>query len=183
MPGLRDALGAVYERSVAAARASRPLADVLHDDFLPPGLRDAPAAVQPYLVVRDTLVQRVYAERAGIWQVDGDGMDHFTRAEWAAAIDLIGGGGDGAFARAVDELERRGDAALALHLADLGLARYPASAALQRGRGRVLKALRELTSQNNPFRFIIYSEWAGRALSPVVAPDPAPGAAARAAAR
>jgi glyoxylase-like metal-dependent hydrolase (beta-lactamase superfamily II) len=175
MPGLRDALGTLYERSVAAARTSRPLADVLHDDFLPPTLREAPAAVQPYLVVRDTLVQRVYAEHAGIWQVNGDGMDHFTRAEWAAAIDVVGGGGDGAFARAVDELERRGDAALALHVAELGLARYPASAALQRGRGHVLQALRELTSQTNPFRFIIYSEWAGRTLSPVAVPDPAPG--------
>ena len=167
MPGLRDALGAVYERSLAAARASRPLADVLHDDFLPPALRDAPAAVQPYLVVRDALVQHVYAEHAGVWQADGEGMDHFTRAEWAAAIDAVGGGGDGAFARAVDELERRGDAALALHIADLGLARYPASVALQHGRARALKALRELTSQTNPFRFIVYSEFAGRGLDPV----------------
>jgi hypothetical protein len=179
MPGLRDALGALYERSVAAARMSRPLADVLHDDFLPPSLRDAPAAVQPYLTVRDTLIQRVYAEHAGIWQADGDGMDHFTRAEWAAAIDLVGGGGDLAFARAVDELVRRGDAALALHIAEFGLARYPASAALQRGRGEALRTLRELTSQTNPFRFIIYSEWAGRTLSPVEIPDPVPSAAAR----
>jgi glyoxylase-like metal-dependent hydrolase (beta-lactamase superfamily II) len=183
MPGLRDALAAVFERSLAAARASRPLADVLHDDFVPSALRAAPAAVQPYLVVRDALIQRLYAQHAGVWQANGDGMDHFTRAEWAAAIDAVGGGGDLAFARAVDELERRGDAALALHIADLGLARYPASAALQRGRGHALKALRELTSQTNPFRFIIYSEWAGGTLSPVALPDPAPGAAARAAAR
>ncbi|HEY0987039.1 MAG TPA: MBL fold metallo-hydrolase, partial [Kofleriaceae bacterium] len=92
MPGLRDALGALYTRSVAAARVSRPLSDLLHDDFLPPSLRTAPAAVQPYLLVRDNLVQRVYTEHAGTWQANGDGMDHHTRAEWAAAVDLIGGG-------------------------------------------------------------------------------------------
>jgi glyoxylase-like metal-dependent hydrolase (beta-lactamase superfamily II) len=178
MPGLRDALGALYTRSVTAARASRPLADVLHDDFLPGSLRATPAAVQPYLVVRDMFVQRVYSEHGGQWQVNGDGMDHFTRSEWAAAIDLIGGGSDAAFAHAVDELERRGDATLALHIADLGLVRYPGSAVLQRGRARALKTLRELYSQTDPFRFIIYSEWAGAALPPVTLPDVPPRAAA-----
>jgi len=167
MPGLRDALGALYSRSLTAARAARPLADLLHDDFVPPSLRAAPAAVQPYLVVRDNLIQRVYREHAGFWYANGDGIDHHTRAEWAAAIDIVGGGTDAAFVRAVDELERRGDATLALDVAELGLARYPGSAALQRDRARVLKTLRELTSQTDPFRFIIYSEQAGAALPPV----------------
>jgi glyoxylase-like metal-dependent hydrolase (beta-lactamase superfamily II) len=182
MPGLREAMTALYDRSVAAARQSRPLADVLHDDFLPPVLRTAPAAVQPYLVARDTFVQRVYTEHAGYWQANGEGIDHFTRAEWAAAIDVVGGGTDASFARAIDELERRGDASLALQIADIGLARYPASAALQRGRAHALKTLREQYSQLNPFRFIIYSEWAGSTLAPVTLPAPAP-AAARSAAR
>src|SRR5439155_25705057 len=50
MPGLRDAMAALYARSVVAARAARPLADVLADDFLPDSLRGAPPAVQPCLV-------------------------------------------------------------------------------------------------------------------------------------
>ena len=177
MPGLREALRALYDRSLAAARATRPLADVLHDNFVPPSLRATPAAAQPYLVVRDTFVQRLYLEHAGYWQSNGDGMDTFTRAEWAAAIDLVGGGGDGAFARAAGELERRGDAAMALHVADLGLARYPSSAALEATRRRALTTLREIYSQTNPFRFIVYSEWAAQGLSPVA---PAPSANERA---
>jgi glyoxylase-like metal-dependent hydrolase (beta-lactamase superfamily II) len=183
MPGLRDAMTALYERSVAAARASRPLADLLHDNFLPPTLRTAPAAVQPYIVARDTFVQRVYTEHAGYWQANGDGMDHFTRAEWAAAIDVIGGGTDASFVRAVSDLERRGDASLALHVAELGLARYPQSAMLQRGRSDALRSLREQYSQLNPFRFIIYSEWAGSPLAPVTLPAAPPSAHAASAAR
>ena len=173
MPGLRDAMGALYQRTLAAARAARPLADVLHDDFLPDSLRAAPAAVQPYLIARDTFVQRLYTEHAGYWQSNGDGIDAFTRAEWAAALDAIGGGSDESFARAATELERRGDAALALQIADLGLARHPSSAALRENRERALKTLREIYSQTNPFRFIVYSEWAGRALDPVTSPEPA----------
>ncbi len=167
MPGLRDAMGALYERSVAAARAARPLAELLHDDFLPDTLRDAPTAVQPYLVARDTFIQRVYAEHAGYWASNGDGIEHFTRAEWASALELMGGGGDGGFAQSAEELERRGDAALALEMAELGLSRYPASPRLERSRARALKTLRETYAQTNPFRFIVYSEWAGKALNPV----------------
>jgi len=174
MPGLRDAFGALYERTLAAAHAARPLADVLHDDFLPDSLRDAPAAVQPYLIARDTFVQRLYTEHAGYWQSNGDGIDAFTRAEWAAALDALGGGSDGAFARVANELEGRGDAALALHVAELGLVRHPSSAALRDSRERALRTLRDLHSQTNPFRFIVYSEWAGRALAPVAGGEASP---------
>jgi glyoxylase-like metal-dependent hydrolase (beta-lactamase superfamily II) len=179
MPGLRDAMGALYRRTVNDARTARPLADVLHDDFLPDSLRAAPAAVQPYLITRDTFVQRLYTEHAGYWQSNGEGIDAFTRAEWAAAIDAIGGGSDAAFARAADDLEKRGDAALALRICDLGLVRHPSSATLHESRERALRTLRELHSQTNPFRFIVYSEWAARGLDPITAPEPAPAPPAR----
>lgn len=169
MQGLRDALGAPYTHGLEGARAARPLVDVLHDDFLPEALRASPAAVMPYLVARDTFVQRLYLRHAGYWQSNGDGMDVFTHAEWAAAIDATGGG-EPAFVRASRELESRGDAALALRMADLGLLRYPASAALQDSRRRALTTLRELHSQANPFRFIIDSEWAGSGLAPTQSP-------------
>ena len=144
---------------------------MLHDDFLPDSLRDAPAAVQPYLIARDTFVQRLYAEHAGYWQSNGEGFDAFTRGEWAAALDAIGGGSDEAFARTATQLEGRGDAALALQIAELGLVRHPSSAALRESRERALRTLRELYSQTNPFRFIAYSEWAGRGLAPVTEGD------------
>ena len=169
--GLRDAMGALYARSLAAARAARPLADLLHDDFLPASLRAAPAAVQPYLITRDTFVQRLYTEHAGYWQANGDGIDAFTRVEWAGALDALGGGGDAPFVRTARELEARGDAGLALQIAELGLARHPASAALQETRSRALTTLRDIYSQTNPFRFIVYSELAGRGLAPVRADD------------
>jgi glyoxylase-like metal-dependent hydrolase (beta-lactamase superfamily II) len=170
MPGLRDAMRALYARSLAAARAARPLADLLHDDFLPESLRAAPAAVQPYLVARDTFVQRLYTEHAGYWQANGDGIEAFTRVEWAGALEALGGGGDAPFVRTARDLEARGDAALALQIAELGLARHPASAALQEARQRALTTLRDIYSQTNPFRFIVYSELAGRGLAPVALP-------------
>jgi glyoxylase-like metal-dependent hydrolase (beta-lactamase superfamily II) len=167
LPGLRVALRALYDRSLEAARAARPLADVLHDNFIPESLRDAPQAALPYLVVRDTFVQRLYAEHAGYWQSDGEGIESFTHDEWARVLDALGGNTDSAFARTADDLIGRGDAALALRVAELGLARHPASAALQQSRVQALTMLREINSASNPFRFIVYSEWARDGLGPV----------------
>src|SRR6185369_7973949 len=161
MPGLRDAVGELYQHTLAAARAARPLADVLDDNLLPAVLRSAPAAVQPYLVLRDTFVQRAFAEHAGYWQANGDGMDHFSRAQWASALDALGAS-EAAFANAAVELDTRGDSTFALHLADLGLTRYPNSQPLRKARAQALSNLRQMHAQTNPFRFIVYSELAGR---------------------
>ena len=64
-------------------------------------------------------------------------------------------------------LAERGDDVLALKLADLGLARYPSSEALTTWRRRALDNMRLRHQQMSPFKFIIYSEWAGGELSPV----------------
>lgn len=167
MPGLQAALRSLYDRSLQAAYAARPLAELLHDNFIPSSLRDAPRAVMPYLIARDTFVQRLYAEHAGYWQANGEGIENFTRAEWALALDELGARSEESFARAANRLEERGDSALALRVAELGLVRYPKSAVLSSSRTRSLTTLRQINSQMNPFRFIIYSEWSGTSLAPV----------------
>jgi glyoxylase-like metal-dependent hydrolase (beta-lactamase superfamily II) len=169
LPGLRDAVQALFARSLDAAYAARPLADLLHDNFLPESLRRAPKAVMPYLVLRDTFVQRTYAEHAGYWQGNGEGIEQFTRAEWAAALDAVSGSESG-FVQGAEQLESRGDSALALRVAELGLLRYPNSNALRESRGRALGSLRSVNSTVNPFRFIVYSELASQPLAPVVLP-------------
>jgi glyoxylase-like metal-dependent hydrolase (beta-lactamase superfamily II) len=170
MPGLRDATSALYDRTIQAANEARPLADVLHDDYLPPSLRSAPKAVAPFIVLRDTFIQRIYQQHSGYWQADGTGIDHFTRDEWARALDLLAGGNDGAFVRGARELLDRGDASMALQLADSGLIQHPGSADLRDARDRALVSLRDQSAAVNPFRFIVYSEWSGRGLAPVSAP-------------
>ena len=52
----------------------------------------------------------------------------------------------------VDDLARRGDALLALRIADIALVAYPQSPVLAASRARVLHDLRERYAQMNPFR-------------------------------
>src|SRR5206468_1953677 len=137
-----------------------------HQNHLPDVLRAHPAAVVPFVVMRDNVIKRTHHQRTGYWKSDGEGMEHVAPREWAATLDLLGGG-DQAFIRTTETLLDRGDAVLALKLCDLGLLNYPASTSLVELRQRSLDRLRECYQQLNPFKFVIYSGLAGVDLLPV----------------
>ena len=167
LPAIEAALRELHQRIRAAVGEGRTLAEILRQNILPASLRDHPASVLPYLVMRDNFVKRVYHQSTGYWKPDGDGMEVLAPAEWAAALDLLGGHREDAFVRSVRELAERGDDVLALKLAQIGLVRYPSSEALAVLRRRALDNLRARYQGMNPFKFIIYSEWAGAELPPV----------------
>jgi hypothetical protein len=157
LPALEEAVSGLYGDTLAGLRAGRPLADALGRNLMPASLAPHPDAVLPYVLMRENLVKRVYQQRTGYWKTDGEGIEVFSSAEQAAALDLVAGGSADALERAVAVLIERGDFALALRVADLALARHPRHADLVAGRSRALTGLR-LKNQFNPFKFIVYSE-------------------------
>jgi glyoxylase-like metal-dependent hydrolase (beta-lactamase superfamily II) len=167
LPAIEAALRELHQRVRTAVGNGRTLVEILHDNILPASLREHPASVLPYLVMRDNFVKRVYHQSTGYWKPDGDGMEVLAPTEWAAALDLLGGQREDAFVRSVRVLAERGDDVLALKLAQIGLVRYPSSEALAVLRRRALDNLRARYQGLSPFKFIIYSEWAGAELSPV----------------
>jgi len=167
LPALETALRELHERTRAGVAEGRTAVEILHQNILPVALRDAPAAVMPYLVMRGNFVSRVYHQSTGYWKFDGEGLEVLAPAEWAAALDLLGGGSADAFARSAQTLLERGDDALALKLTQLALLRHPADAELAQLRRRALDNLRARNQAMNPFKFIIYSEWAGAEVPPV----------------
>ncbi len=167
LPAVETAARELHQRVWAAVGEGRTLVEILHENILPASLREHPAAVVPYLVMRDNFVKRVYHQSTGYWKPDGEGMEVLAPAEWAAALDLLGGHREAAFVRSVRTLLDRGDDALALRLAQLGLVRYPSSEGLAALRRRALDGLRARHQNLSPFKFIIYSEWAGVELPPL----------------
>lgn len=166
LPGLEGSLRELRAHVLDAIRDSRPLTGVLRDNYLPDVLREHPAAVNPYLVMRDNVIQRIYDQRTGYWLPDGEGIDVIAPDAWAAALDLIGGGKQRSFVRAASVLMRQGDLPVALKLVELGLRRYPRDRKLRDLRQQTLEGLRERHQQLNPFKFIVYSRWAGVDLQP-----------------
>ena len=167
LPAVETAARELHQRVRAAVGEGRTLVEILHENILPASLREHPAAVVPYLVMRDNFVKRVYHQSTGYWKPDGEGMEVLAPAEWAAALDLLGGHREAPFVRSVRTLLDRGDDALALRLAQLGLVRYPSSEGLAALRRRALDGLRARHQNLSPFKFIIYSEWAGVELPPL----------------
>jgi glyoxylase-like metal-dependent hydrolase (beta-lactamase superfamily II) len=165
-PALEAALRDLNGIVVAAIREGRTLTEILHLNHLPLLLHDHPTAVLPYLVIRDNLIKRVYHQRTGYWKSGGEGIDHVAPADWAAALDLLGGGRQDAFTNTAGQILERGDEALALKIADYGLLAYPDSGLLTTLRQTILYRLAERHQQLNPFKFVYYAGLAGLELPP-----------------
>src|SRR4029450_2714262 len=75
LPAIQAALRQLHQRVRRAIAEGRTLVEILHDNVLPASLREHPAAVLPYLVMRDNFIKRVYHQSSGYWKPDGDGID------------------------------------------------------------------------------------------------------------
>jgi hypothetical protein len=144
-----------------------PLPHILDLGYLPALLRDHPAAVVPYLVSRDDFIARLYHQRTGYWQPDGQGLDPRSQEERAAALDLLAGEKADAFAYAGASLADQGDLALALEIITPGLLRHPDSSELAELREAVLVRLMEQRQLLDPVGFLVYAELAGAEFSAV----------------
>ena len=169
VPGLRSALTELRDRSLAGIGRELTLTRLLKASVLPEVLREHPAAVGPYLIIRDHFVQRLHHQHSGYWQPDGQGLEPVDAADRAAALDLLAGGRPERFASAAQTLLAQHDPALALEIITAGLASHPDASDLARLRQQALYRLMERHQLQDPFRFLIYSELAGVEIGPVAA--------------
>jgi glyoxylase-like metal-dependent hydrolase (beta-lactamase superfamily II) len=167
LTGLEPALTELHQFALARIGENMPLPNLLDCAHLPALLRDYPAAVVPYLVSRDDFIARLYHQRTGYWQPDGQGLDPRSQEETAAALDLLAGEKAGAFVSAAATLADQGDLALALEIITPGLLRHPDSSELAELRQTVLVRLMEQRQLSDPFGFLVYAELAGAELSPI----------------
>jgi glyoxylase-like metal-dependent hydrolase (beta-lactamase superfamily II) len=167
LTGLEPALTELRAFTLARIGENILLPNILDLGYLPALLRDHPAAVVPYLVSRDNFLARLYHQRTGYWQPDGQGLDPRSQEERAAALDLLAGGKADAFAYAAATLADQGDLALALEILTPGLLRHPGSRELAELRQAVAVRLMEQRQLSDPFGFLVYAELAGAELPPV----------------
>jgi glyoxylase-like metal-dependent hydrolase (beta-lactamase superfamily II) len=169
VPGLLAALTELRAESLAGIGRGLTLTGLLDANMLPEVLRGHPAAVGPYLVIREHFVQRLYHQHSGYWQPDGQGLEPADSAARAAALDLLAEGRAEPFASAARTLLAQRDAALALEIVTAGLTRHPEDADLAQLRQQALYRLMERHQLQDPFRFLIYAELAGVEIGPVAA--------------
>jgi glyoxylase-like metal-dependent hydrolase (beta-lactamase superfamily II) len=167
VPGLLAALTELRDAALAGIRRGQTLTELLDANVLPDSLRESPASVVPYLVIREHFVQRMYRDHTGYWEPGAQGLEPVSAAARAAALDLLAGHRPEPFIDAAAALLAERDSALALEIATAGLARYPDDADLAALRKHALYQLMERHQLQDPFRFLIYAELAGVELGPV----------------
>ncbi|MGE5285729.1 MAG: MBL fold metallo-hydrolase [Micromonosporaceae bacterium] len=164
--GLLPALTELRQHALAGISRGMTLTALLDASYLPDVLRDHPAAVIPYLAIRDHFLQRLHHQHTGYWHSDGQGLEPIAPAERAAALDLLAGGKPDRFATTARALLAQRDHALALEITTAGLARHPDATELAQLRQQALHRLMERHQTQDPFRFLIYAEMAGVEIGP-----------------
>jgi len=127
--------------------------------FPPDILKPSEAVVQlPYLIWRETFIDRVYVQTVGYWGPQLQGVDYLTAANIGAAFSHYLRLSQEDIAVAIERMIQGGDHELAGQVADWALSQYPNSVRLKQVRQEAFLKLKEKWQLIIPFKFVMYSE-------------------------
>ena len=131
-------------------------------NLIPPGLLNSqPEVYQPYLILREHVIDRLYDQNVGYWQPDLQGVEHLTRGDHAELLVDYLGVSEGALVKAVERLVADGKYELAASLLESTANRFEGGVSVARAKRLVYLKLMEKHQNTDPFKFIIYSARAG----------------------
>ena len=138
-------------------------------NLIPPDFfKGEPDVYQPYLIVREHVIDRLYDQNVGYWQPNLDGLDHLGTGDRAELLVDYLGVSDSQLSKAVERMAVDGKYELAASVLDAGTARFPNSKALEDVRRLVYLKLMEKNQNTDPFKFIIYSGKIGEQTPPMI---------------
>jgi glyoxylase-like metal-dependent hydrolase (beta-lactamase superfamily II) len=127
-------------------------------NLIAPGLlNDQPDVYQPYLIMREHVIDRLYQQNGGYWQPDGQGLEHLTRADQAELLVDYLGVSESQLVKTVERLTADGKYELAASLLESSGDRFARSASVINARRLIYLKLIEKHQNTDPFKFIIYS--------------------------
>src|SRR5438445_11075293 len=138
-------------------RAAIQEANLIPPDFL----AMQPDAFQPYYILREHVIDRVYDQNVGYWQANLQGLAHPTRTGRAELLVAYLGVSEAQLLKAADRLSTDGKYAMATELLETAEPKFPNSEAIKRDKRFAYLKLMEKNQNTDPFKFIIYSTKAG----------------------
>ena len=135
----------------------------IHDaNLIPPDfLAKQPDAYQPYYILREHVIDRLYDQNVGYWQANLQGLAHPSRTDRAELFADYLGVSESQIVKAADRLSTDGKYAMAAELIETAEPKFPNSEALKSAKRFVYLKLMEKNQNTDPFKFIIYSAKAG----------------------
>jgi glyoxylase-like metal-dependent hydrolase (beta-lactamase superfamily II) len=159
---LKTDLTWLQDRVLAAIRRGEDRAAIHDANLIPPDLlAKQPDAYQPYYILREHVIDRLYDQNVGYWQANLQGLSHPSRTDHAELLVDYLGVSEGQIVKAAERLSADGKYAMAAELLETAEPKFPDSDALKRAKRFAYLKLMEKNQNTDPFKFIIYSAKAG----------------------
>src|SRR5216683_956900 len=146
------------EQVLTATRLGDERGAIHQANLIPPGLlNDQPDVYQPYLILREHVIDRLYDQNVGYWQPDLQGLEHLTGADHAELLVDYLGVSERQLVKTVERLTADGKYELAASLLESAGDRFERSRSVANAKRLVYLKLMEKHQNTDPFKFIIYS--------------------------
>ena len=146
------------EQVLTAVRRGDERAAIHQANLIPPSLLGGqPDVYQPYFILREHVIDRLYEQNVGYWQPDLEGLDHLGPADRAELFVDYLGLSEKQLVRTVERLAADGKYELAASLLESSGSRFEHSTSVANAKRLVYLKLMEKHQNTDPFKFIIYS--------------------------
>ena len=155
---LKTDLEWLHEQVLTAVRRGDERAAIHQANLIPPGLLGGqPDVYQPYFILREHVIDRLYDQNVGYWQPDLQGLEHLSTADRAELMVDYLGLSEKPLVKAVERLAADGKYELAAALLESCGSRFEGSSSVADAKRLVYLKLMEKHQNTDPFKFIIYS--------------------------
>lgn len=143
---------------LAAIRRGDPRSAIHEANLIPPGLPGGrPDVLLPYLVLREHVIDRLFAQNVGYWQVNLEGLDHLGDPDRGELLVSYLGLSEKQLTNAVNEIAADAKYELAASLLKWSTAHFGRTEALAKAERLVYLKLMEKYQNTDPFKYILYS--------------------------
>jgi glyoxylase-like metal-dependent hydrolase (beta-lactamase superfamily II) len=155
---LKTDLAWLRDQVLTAIRRGDERATIHKLNLIPPDLlATQPDVYQPYFILREHVIDRIYDQNVGYWEANLQGLAHPGRADRAALLVDYLGLSEAQIVKAADRLAADGKYEMAAALIESAETKFPSSASLKRAKRFAYLKLMEKNQNTDPFKFIIYS--------------------------
>jgi glyoxylase-like metal-dependent hydrolase (beta-lactamase superfamily II) len=155
---LKMDLAWLRDQVLTAIRRGDERAAIHESNLIPPGLlANQPDSHQPYYILREHVIDRIYEQNVGYWKANLQGLAHPSSTDRAELLVDYLGLSEAQIVKAADRLDADGKYAMAADLLESAQAKFPGSDSVKRTRRLAYLKLMEKNQNTDPFKFIIYS--------------------------
>src|SRR5215468_2089904 len=155
---LKTDLAWLRDQVLTGIRRGDESAAIHEANLTPPDLlANQPDVYEPYYILREHVIDRIYDQNVGYWEANLQGLAHPSRKDRAELLTDYLGLSEAQIVKAAEHLCADGKYEIAADLIASAEVKFPGSDSLQHAKRFAYLKLMEKNQNTDPFKFIIYS--------------------------